>query len=357
MSGTPLEIIPAAPAVQEPLCRIATHFDLEDVWTTEQLLADGAMPGGTLVIQGIEDLSIAAQGVWSNFLGEVVHETKVLGRAPTRFVAILSPQVPPPANDTHVAILNWWGRLSHGDVEGAILSEARGIRPDSTTELLWFECLAKAFALTRPDLVPVLAEIAPHTIDEIRDLLSGTIGLSAVGSEFLFDYDPGLVPTFTAPPAPATPASHAWDCGLLDWTVSQGVVWMGDGPTPAKGNLSWIDQALARGQRDTLLPVVERVRAAIDRWIAASFGPEWDKGLAYSTGDYETERREGILGLFNLARELDNSGRSVPRAAFDVMHKWKRIRNELAHNSSVTYDQLDEAVSHYSRFRRAFMEQ
>lgn len=335
-----------------PIEQISEAFELKGVWSADQLLADSVIPYSVLAIDGLESVDDASKELWSGFFSDIIRETKTQGYATSRFIGILSPRTTCPQSDSHFVKLPWWGRLSRSDVEIAIRSELGGSTPDSPVELLWIECISRGCAVTRPELVQRLANEAPRTSTELMALLSDVIPDDAGGGDNPVRGYCSLLPVFDPPPEAGTKDAVAWDLGTLDWHDSLGLVWMDPtGSDPATGN-PWLQGALSRGQRETLLPVVERVRATLDSWLVSRFGEYWDNGLEYGDGQYEVERREGIQGLANLVRELDRAGTSVPRLVLDVLYRWKRIRNVLAHNSIVDFDALEEAVALYDRFCR-----
>lgn len=355
LGGGELETIQAVDQGPTPIEQIVATFELDDVWSPCQLLRDSVLPCRTLAIDGLAALGHEAQRDWSEFLGEIIRETRVIDSAASRLVCVLSPMVALPPGNSHFSVVSWWGWLSHSDTEIAIQREMRGGHSDNPTEALWTACLCRACAPIRPEIVPQLAAETPRTFGAIMDLLKREVrGADSLGSiETRKDYD--IVPVYVAPPAPATSDAGLWECGTLDWHDTHGLVWMALGHPCQLQQRKWLEAAMTRGQRETLLPVVERVRSAIDSWLESLHGENWDADLDYGDGSYDVERREGIQGLFNLVLEMRRSGAHVPQAALDALYKWKKIRNSLAHNSIVSFECLEEAVATYERFCQTFL--
>jgi hypothetical protein len=327
---------------------------------TLQELFDYPSPPSRFIGLDLTRLDPAHLAAWSKFL-KFAGEHAQVKRYEISYgvVATVGPGPALPAEDLCLAHHPWWGILTGSDIDWFTERALENFPPASPAEHYWIRSLCRAFGGNDSRLIEKLIEEKPSTIEELIFMLkkseiydSGLEAIDISNNERLssFGYRP-----------PLPPRSHSetklWRKGWLDWVNGRGLV-VHAAILINQGTTSDIHRRIWLAQQELLLPLVEKVRFVIVKWLERTVGPKWLEELVDSSTGFD-ERMNISAEIGALAYHVFRKGSRLRDQHFLTVSKlvwaWREIRNALAHCQFITLTTLENALAAFDEFDRRCM--
>ncbi len=346
-----LEVIKVEDCERGPASSVANALGVDRVYSAEDLVASGNLPCSNIGITGLHGASRDLGGAWCDFLKDFSRAVHRQADSSVWILVLMPPTAEYPTSDTYMDVIPWWGRMTESDVSIATRERMEKFPPVSTAMRLWLESLCVGLGPTRLELIDRIIECTPIAKVDIKAMITEVLDGVGVNGRSPYARMPLELAALTPPhPDRRSEAATRWERGLLDWSDVWGIEEIRFDDDGKEVDSDWLDSRVCRGQKIVIGRAIDRIRLAVDLWIEHRYGGRWDEGLTYGDSKFETERREGILGLYRLAEVLDAGRSDFPRPVLRLLRSWKHIRNDLAHNQAVEYRALEYAVIEYESF-------
>jgi hypothetical protein len=267
-----------------------------------------------------------------------------------RLLCLVSPMFPLMHEEPHLSTRHWWAQTDAVDnqVIFADLAESHGLDESRLADYWWLKALCQGFCHDDFILMSLILERGPRTMaDIIQTLARHPLHPAAQRFRQPVAAQPVLQPLRMGerPPLPSSGLyRELWSEGLLLIT-----------PTSILHPLLMDEEALSKAigasQRQVFLPLVDYMLSFLLGALEAYFDP-----YVWSQYEPDEERRSALITEISpLAFFITNK---LPLTAhFDedakmtstvFAHCWRKIRNTVAHNKIIKYEDLYEAFKVYN---------
>lgn len=333
---------------------MAMDFDPRTIGTIEELLDCVECPSRFIALQGLEK-SKPGDEEWKQFFLRAGEHAQVQGAPPFQIVATVTPDALLPPRNVRLSKHFYWGVISQIDIDIVVNQWLDAYPPGGPCQHYWAQALCRGLASTDTSLAQRLIEAMPRKIEEVREVLLEH-SRDSIPSEMpqnIVNGHPTLLGERLPPPPHEANGRTLWRQGWLNCQTGQGLV-LHASLLATRGQVSELERLVWAGQMSILLPVVEQARLTVVRWLESTFGSDWVETVSTCSDHEDAEERcgeiGGLLHLFNCNPRLQRASRGEP---YQLLSRWRSIRNHLAHAEMVPFENLEGALEVLRGFRSA----
>ncbi|MDR1545633.1 MAG: hypothetical protein LBU12_02730 [Deltaproteobacteria bacterium] len=290
---------------------------------------------------------------WAKFPG------RRQGREPSGLVFLcpVSPLFPAVPADEGLGVHQWWGQADLVDHQWAFKRSAAGRfdsgRPaEDLTDRWWLQALCRALCLDDFELMGDFMAAKPQDLEAVKAVLGRhrfqETARRRASKAVELKLRPRLTEEASAPPTKLE-ERRLWAEGLLSGAYRA----FSSFPHPVLLDDEQLLRAVRLGQRDIFLPLVDQVHFLLCQGLEQCLGPGlWEKYEA------DPDKRDYILSeitplayfiKYNL-QTVQYKYRNLLYKAEELAFKWRNLRNLIAHNNYVSYEELNKAIQCYFAF-------
>lgn len=329
-------------------------YDQCEIDSVEAFLDMEDVPSRYIAITGVENCGLSWMSGLSNLISKAGEHAKVSENISFNLLALVSPRFSPPPDNLMLAHHTWWGVLSSVDIDHVTECHMADYPPSSIPEKYWLRAMCRGVAKTDPDLVQLIIETSPKSIDELCEIISchRSDSFKDIPQKY-FKYPDLSLGTAKIKPPNNGVLRELWNGGYLDWHDGSGIIFH-----PYLLYSCGLQQEIARmvwkGQMQIILPLAEQARQCIIFWLTREYGDHWPNILV---GILPEEELSGLTSEIGpLCHYLFRNKSVIKHSSFakmsDMGWKWRNIRNEISHGRSITFDMINDAYFAFDRVAR-----
>lgn len=319
----------------------------------EDLFSRTDVPSSLIALEGVDEGDDTRQFAFSRLLLRAGVHAQVAGDVPFCAITLVSPHFPLPSANVRLDHHVWWGCAGRADLDLAVERAFEDFPPPSATDWYWGWALCRGIGGWDVRLVRQLAESLPRNLEEITTLLQEGHGSDLDDlPDFNSEKHPFSLLGDRVPPPPRDgDPKRLWDMGFLDWVPGQGLVEHSTLPA-LQGRSGVLERRIWSGQMDLVMPLIERVRLSLIRWLERQYGESWPKVLGIALSLEADEAVHSEIGALAHHAFRHPPGGSAGRCAADLAWAWRDIRNQLAHVRPLSYEMLEYGITLFQAFLR-----